>query len=319
MLPPLQSYPKVDNYAPDIDYIAERLRSNTPAQLRQRKQFVGWCWPGKEPLNPITGQLASSTDPSTWGSFEAAVAALEQGDFDGIGYVFAATDRFAGVDLDRCFDRATGQVEPWAIRIVRELDSYTEISPSGSGLHIIAEAKVPTGGNKCGPVEMYDSARYFTLSGERLAGTPPDIQSRQAEVEGLHRRIFGERITAVETPTTPCPGSSLEDAEIIERAMSYKHGDKFARLWSGDRSGYPSPSESDLALIGILLFWSGGDVGQADRLFRQSALMRPKWERFDYRKRTFKRALEGKTEFYTPPRQIKQSKSKAHRVWRCAR
>ena len=95
------------------------------------------------------------------------------------------------------------------------------------------------------------------------------------------------------------PGSSLDDHGLIAAIMRSRQAERFARLWAGDRSGYPSASESDLALVGMLLFWTGGDVDQADRLFRQSGLMRPKWLRADYRERTFRKAFEGRTEFYS--------------------
>lgn len=94
------------------------------------------------------------------------------------------------------------------------------------------------------------------------------------------------------------PGSPLTDDEIVERAKSAKNGDKFARLWAGDISGYSSASEAELALCSMLAFWTGGDAAQIDRLFTRSQLMRDKWNRADYRARTIQKAVEGCREVY---------------------
>ena len=81
------------------------------------------------------------------------------------------------------------------------------------------------------------------------------------------------------TPSATVPGTSyLSDDSVIVKASEAKNGEKFRRLWSGDITGYPSHSEADAALTSMLAFWCGGDAGQIDRLFRQSGLMREKWD-----------------------------------------
>ena len=68
------------------------------------------------------------------------------------------------------------------------------------------------------------------------------------------------------------------DEELINKARKGKYGGNFQKLWQGDTSGYGSQSEADLALCNHLNFWTGGDPQRIDRLFRQSGLMRPKWD-----------------------------------------
>ena len=142
-----------------------------PEELRSPPQWVVHR-DDKVPHNPKTGEWAKAGVPETWGTFEEAVAALKSGKYDGIGFEFSEEDDFCGVDLDHCI-REDGTLEPWAEEIVRRLNSYTEFSPSGEGLHIILRGKVPEGGNRHDNVEMYSERRYFTVTGNpvlRFAG-----------------------------------------------------------------------------------------------------------------------------------------------------
>ena len=219
----------------------------------------------------------------------------------GIGFVFTAEDPFCGVDLDGCLDQETGEVEQWAQEIVEELSSYTEISPSGTGLHVIVKARLPEGGNRKSRIEMYDQARFFTVTGQRLDGTSHLIEERQTQVEALHARLFPPRQSSEPsidgTPTT----NDLSDEEILRRAMSAANGERFASLWTGNHSGYASDSEADLALCSMLAFWTGPDEERIASLFAKSGLAREKWNREDYKRRTIARAIEG-AEFYEPGR-----------------
>jgi putative DNA primase/helicase len=256
----------------------------------------------KVPYSPLTGRKASSTDPDTWGSYFEAIKAYTEGGYDGVGFVFSPEDGISGIDLDDCRDPETGELEPWAADIVRDIGSYAEVSPSGRGVHIIARGELPPGGRRKGKVEMYDRGRFFTMTGRRLADTPATVNERQHELVRLHRRLFGEPATSEAADarrTPPAGGFAGDDRELLERAMRAHNGEKFRRLWAGDRSGYPSGSESDLALVSHLAFWTGGDRERIDRLFRASGLYREKWERADYRERTISTALS-QAEFYRP-------------------
>ncbi|MGH3145785.1 MAG: hypothetical protein ACRDTR_08285, partial [Rubrobacter sp.] len=138
-----------------------------PKDLRQ------WvCWrseerdgrPTKVPYSPASGLRARSDDPVTWGTLSEAREAAREGDYEGVGFVFTAGDPFCGVDLDACVDPETGEVASWAAEVLDELDSYTEFSPSGRGLHVLVRAELPPGGRRKGRVEMYDRGRFFTVT-----------------------------------------------------------------------------------------------------------------------------------------------------------
>lgn len=140
------------------------LLENIPEELRQRPQWVVH----KEKVPYIAGGVgrASSTDSLTWRTFEEAVQALRTGRYDGIGFVFSSGDPFAGVDLDKCRDPETGELEEWAEKIVAAFGGYSEASPSGTGVHIIVRGKAPN--KKRGRIEAYSSERFFTVTGEKL-------------------------------------------------------------------------------------------------------------------------------------------------------
>jgi putative DNA primase/helicase len=125
----------------------------------------------KVPYTPGTLRRASSTDLMTWRTFSEALGAYERSEppYDGIGYVFCSADPFAGIDLDGCRNPETGEVAPWARKIISDAsEGYVEISPSRSGVHIIVEGRVRDGGIRRGPVEMYSRDRFFTITGELL-------------------------------------------------------------------------------------------------------------------------------------------------------
>jgi putative DNA primase/helicase len=147
---------------------------NIPQEMKELPQWVNWKWEKRDgkPTKPLyaskTGKRASHSDPLTWGPFEKAVSAYEVSDscFDGIGFVFSPDDPFCGIDLDECRDPVSGEVTPWAARIVKDFDSYTEVSPSETGLKIFIKGRLSGGGIKTKHVEVYDKTRYFTVTGE---------------------------------------------------------------------------------------------------------------------------------------------------------
>jgi putative DNA primase/helicase len=143
-----------------------------PEELKRRPQWVNWRAVKKPdgrldkvPYTPGTSRKASSTDLMTWGTFEEAIDGLDR--FDGIGFVFCSADPYVGVDLDNCIDPETGEVAVWAMQIIEGLDSYTELSPSGKGVHIIAKGNIPSSGRR-GLFEMYRENRFLTMTGHLL-------------------------------------------------------------------------------------------------------------------------------------------------------
>ena len=183
--------------------------SNIPKALTEYKHWVCWQYVprdngqlGKKPVNPESQDAASVTDPNTWRSIDVAEAvhsAENTEDTDGIGFVFSDDDPFVGLDLDNCVQG--GELADWARDIVERLDSYTEYSPSGTGVHIIVEGTLPDGGNRNSDVEMYESSRYFTVTGNHLEGTPTMVEDSQTAMETVHKDAIVEGVAASDATT----------------------------------------------------------------------------------------------------------------------
>ena len=278
-----------------------------PAELKAIPHWV--CWRAvpnedrieKIPVCTATGNNASSTDPRTWTDYTSAAKAASTQDGLGLGFVFQQNAGIVGVDLDKCRDPETGALEPWAEEIVNSLNTYGEVSPSGRGLHLYMCGTLPPGRRKKGNVEVYEHGRFFTVTGHHLAGTPTTIANLTGELAAFHARYLAN--PAPERPaSTMTRAATLGDVEIIEKCRAAKNAPKFEGLWQGDASGYASQSDADLAMIGMLKFYTQ-DAGQLDRLFRQSRLMRAKWDerRGDqtYGERTIAEALAHVRETYT--------------------
>lgn len=287
--------------------------ANIPAALMDLDQWVTWryVWLPKEekwtkvPFNARTGKAAKSTDPTTWSPCQKALAAYQTGDYDGIGFVLTEDLGIVGIDLDHCRNADTGAIDSWALDIVHAVTTYTEVSPSGTGLRLFSRGTLPPKGRKKGDIELYTSGRYLTITGCHLEGTPLTIEPRQAEITALHTRSFGTPDPQPPSaPETTGASGTLSDDALIEKALSARNSGKFAQLWAGDTRGYASPSNADEALSCCIAFYSR-DATQIDRLFRRSQLMRPKWDEKrgaqSYGARTVARALEHVTEYWTPP------------------
>ncbi len=289
-----------------------------PTDLREREQWIVWRVeqrdgdPTKIPVDPSTGGPASSTDPDTWGSFEDALSSWRSDDLTtaGLGFVFASNGPFTGVDLDGCRDPKSGRFEDWAKEILADLDTYVEISPSGTGAHAILRGEMPEGGNRSGDVEMYDNKRFFTVTGAHLDFTPTTIENRQDALEAVHAEHIADSDGGESTAVDQNPGvTSVEsghgfqgsDVELIEKAKNAKNGEKFTRLWGGDTSGYPSHSEAQLALANKLAFWTGGDRGRMIRLFKQSEMVRDGDDIRKFKDYDSKTAVAHVSDYYDPP------------------
>ncbi len=145
---------------------------NIPEEMRRRPQWVVWKLEqrdGKPTKMPyIAGGVgkADTTDLMTWRTFEQAAQALGTGRYNGVGFVFSSGDPFTGIDLDKCRDPVSGELEAWAEKIVEEFGGYAEVSQSGTGVHIVVRGKGPN--KKRGKVEGYSSERYFAMTGVTL-------------------------------------------------------------------------------------------------------------------------------------------------------
>ena len=271
-----------------------------PDELRQRPQWVVWRRlerdgrTTKVPVRADGSGLASSTDRSTWASFEKARAAADELAVDGIGYVFAPDDPFVGIDLDE------GLPEADRGAIMAALDSYAETSVGGKGVHVIVKATLDgRQRNRRGPFEVYEQGRYFVMTGEHVVGTPTSIEERQAKLEEVLDHFLPAAV-AVARAQHPRVLVDLDDQDLIERALAAVNGAEFRELWEGRwNPPYDSQSEADLAFCSRLAFWFGRDPVRIDRVFRSSGLMRGKWERPDYRIQTIEKAISGCLEVYS--------------------
>lgn len=208
------------------------MATTIPNELITRPQWLTWRYElegkpvqkgtegaTKVPYNARTGHKASSTNPNTWATYDVAVRAAKQRGHAGVGYVFSADDPYAGIDLDDCI--VDGALEPWAAEIVGTMQSYTEISPSGSGVKIWVEGTIPSPitptpvPGTSGKIEMYDKARYFTVTGRLLDGTPSEIRNVNGALTTLHSRYKKPE------PQAPTP-----------QARTITTGDEHAQQWA---------------------------------------------------------------------------------------
>lgn len=304
-----------------------------PEALKARPQWV--LWRGVDKVEEDTGEIklnkvpyttrrskqagwstfaskASSTNTKTWGTFAAVVAALPAAlaaweheaaaDYrgGGLGFVFSPEDPFCGIDLDKCRNPETGELEPWATAIIAQVASYSETSPTGTGVHILAQGELPADDRKTAHVEMYTAGRYFTITGQHLPMTPTTIEARQDAITAVHAAHVARPPAAPPQPPRISLPLDLDDMAILVKAKAAQNGAKFAALWAGDTSRYGGDdSAADQALCCALAFWTR-DASQIDRLFRGSELYRDKWERHDYRARTIAHALSTVATTYDP-------------------
>ena len=290
---------------------------NLPEQLKELMKMKQWvCHQDKIPKNPITGGNAKADLASTWGTYEEALSGLKRFNFSGIGFQFGLplndkdaleTERVTGIDLDHVI-REDGTLEPFASEIIKLMNSYTEISPSGTGIHILCKGKISNIGRKKYVniptsttkfiIELYNHSHYFTVTGNPY-GQPKPIASRTQELKTLYEKFFVEHKNEnTVAPTRENPMSvptknqashnlnsqgeyfaseNLSDNELLERIFASRNGYDIQSLFSGNTSKYASRSEADFALVSHLAYWTNGDASRIDALFRQSGLMRDKW------------------------------------------
>ena len=198
-----------------------------PIELRERSQWVVWRREQRDGKTTkvlyraaAAARKASSTDAATWADFETARQAAAAPDVDGLGYVFAADDPFCGVDLDACV--TDGETHPRAAEVVGALSSYTERSPSGTGVHVIVRAVRGAGRSTdktpwSGKFEVYDRARYFTVTGDRLDSAPATIEDRHDRLDAVCAEMF-----PAPPPTAPravAQSVPASDGELIDRVL----------------------------------------------------------------------------------------------------
>ena len=261
---------------------------NIPKSIRAVERWMGTIFEtrpdGKlnKPPYSVTGDKpykADKTNPDNWASFDMAVLAWERGAVDAIGFVFTEDDPFYVVDFDSVLEPETGQVNKEALGVMQYLASYTELSCSSTGVHVLAEGVKPDYA-KCKDkslgfeLEIYDRARFLVFTGKKI-GRRDAIEDRQAELDDLCWQFWKPQAPA--TPAVPERVHNIDDVELLKRIHRSESGKRFAKLyefgnWEED---FKSHSEADFSLINALIFWTAADSQRIISLFKSSALYRP--------------------------------------------
>lgn len=306
---------------------------NIPDELKPLKKWVVWRledrqnkkgeW--KQTKVPYKSMIAgaATTRKDEWKTFNEAVdmfedckdlpkwsrgCRLEDVGFNGIGFVFTDEDEYMGIDWDHIRDKETGGIEAQYRDEIKALDTYVEVSQSGEGAHAILKGAMP--GNRHRkintPYEMYESGRFFVMTGNHLEGTPREIRESPKEaIQAIYEKIDSPKVDQ-KSIAAQVRTQSLEDKAILELCQAARNADKFNNLYAGEIGYYGGDhSAADLALCTLLAFYTQ-DAAQIKRIFEGSGLSRDKWDRKDYRDRTIETAIIGLSEIYSPNGKMEQ-------------
>ena len=280
----------------------------------------------KPPINPHNLKAGNTTDLQQCTDFNTAVSNIGKSTViyytpfqreiqvivSGVG-VNLEQAGFIGIDLDGVVNKDTGEIDQQALKTVEYMDSYTEYSISGTGLHILVKGCLKSADlNKRGlakgikykfdnntEYEIYSNGKYFTFSGNSL--TSSGISDNERKANSLYQRLNALRNNKSRNTSNTSYNQQYintesnvqaDDNKLLEQMFNSSVGNEIKALYYGDNSAYSSQSEADLKLCYFLAYFTGKDKDRIDRLFRQSALYRPKWDREDYRTNTISKAVE---------------------------
>lgn len=246
---------------------------------------------GKIPYSPRTRQKTSPASHEGWTSYEEAATVLQYGDFDGLGFGLLESDGLTFIDLDHCIDE-DGVLSDLAEEVLEMFpDTYTEVSQSETGLHIICRGTVPKT-VKRPEIEMYSCGRYMAFTGN--AWTAAEPTEHQKEINKLFSRYGNTQDPAYKTLQKPHRATKKSTVgETIETIIKSRQGAKFARLHAGQWEGwnYKSQSEAEMAYFSIVNYFTGGNDELTAAVFAASKLSeRKKGQRADYIQRTISKA-----------------------------
>ena len=257
-----------------------------PAELKALPQWILWKSEKKgerytKVPYQIDGEMAQANNRRTWSTFATAIKFYLEGNYDGIGFVFSRQDNYIGIDIDKCV--TDGKPNTFATEIIDTLDSYTEFSPSGKGIHIIVKGNLPqnvvgTGRkNTKHGLEIYAHGRYFTFTGNKENSN--EVYDRTDELAEVFEQYFDDsdiqgRVNLAEFENDEI---KISNEALWEKMFRSKNGDEIRSLYNGNLIA-DDHSGSDLSLCNHLAFWTGKSSTRMDSMFRETSLMRDKWD-----------------------------------------
>jgi putative DNA primase/helicase len=304
---------------------------NIPVELKAIPNWVAWKIVNRDgqetkpPFVPGTSKHASSTNPATWTDFDTAIQKSEMNGACGIGFVIggrAVEQGFIGIDIDGCRDPKNDEIFPWAKQIIEQLNSYTEVTPSRTGVRVWVRGSLPPDGNNVFnldpsigygdkvKVEVYDRDRYFTVTGDTVFDPPGGIES--SDLNALYKILTGLRAEHPATGKLVAEAhkgtASLKPSVQLQRSGTVMTN-KFKLLMDGeivsdkpfvvaDDVGnsieYASASEADMALCTLSAMKHGAQPDLIWKDYTESCLVREKWTQReeDFRKNTIAKAIE---------------------------
>ena len=295
--------------AVNVDGIPQALRTKARWILWRLEEVDGKLTKVPYIVHPTNANKANVTDGVNWSSFDRALECLGSNphNMTGIGYCLADDDNKVFFDFDHCISD-DGVIDEQVDTLVKELNSYTEVSQSGRGLHVIVGSSAPTFDvrNKVKnhhsniDYETYYDGRYIAITGSTIPEMySTEVKDNPTSVEKVWKENFNKSPVAyVDVPSTH---DSKTNEELWRSMFSSKSGADIANLFAGTSSS-GDDSADDMSLLNHLAFWTGRNQAQMESMFNESALgKRAKWtQRKDYRNRSIERAIQDCVEVYTP-------------------
>lgn len=266
--------------------------SNVPEELKKLKQWGNFhkVWMPernkftKIPINSMDGSPGKSNDPTTWSDFETALKGLNRfKNADGLAFYFA--NGYVGLDIDHIKDELETyyQGNHNVVADIQDLtkNSYREISLSGEGIHVIFKGKITGNRRRKGQFEMYQTGRFFALTGNVMSDELSIESLNKTEMNTLYEYLFGkDKVIELHPEANSITPVDLSVTDIIKKAeSSSKVGTRFRMFMEGGwEEFYTSQSEADMAFANDLAFWCGRNFHKMDKIFRNSSLMRDKYD-----------------------------------------
>lgn len=292
-----------------------------PKELKKEKR---WCLyklisrKGKNTKLPLMpdGEAAKSNDPITWRSYEECLIGLKKNVGDGLGFFLG--DGYIGIDIDKVEDEIfeyglDRDVHSMTADFLKELSTYAEISPSGTGLHFIGKGKVPGERKRYKNLEIYDKERFFTVTGKILQDKDrKKITDIEQELFPLYQKYMPNPDTKkVEIKREKqrsnffLKGDTLSSNVLnilFERGYFSYTGEDIRQIYYGNYENYfSSQSEADFFMIRRLLYYTA-DIEKTISFMESSGLKRKKWYKrrgkTDYIHYIADRAIHSMSKFY---------------------